>query len=632
MSRYNRAMYVKLLCCFSVLVAVTVHGDCIRLPSTVVPIYVNQFGYTTTAQKVAVAADPRTGYNAAVTYNIPTTMQVRRRGDNGLAFSGPTTAWSNGSVHTQSGDVVKWFDFSVLTTPGEYYVYDPTNNARSDIFSISNTVYDIVLRQAVRMFYYQRSGLAKTTTYTDAKWADGAAFLGTGQDTQARLVTDPTNAATARDVRGGWFDAGDYNKYTVFATYALADLLLAYLQYPTIWTDDYNIPESVNGIPDILDEAKWELDWLLRMQAATGNNSVLSKVSTATSVGTSPPSADTNAHYYGVASTSSTACAAGVMALGAVAFNQIGQTDYATTLTTAATDAWTWVQANLTTDYANTGFTTVNPDPGDAYGRSMCILQAAIYLYARTGTGSYKTYVENNYTNAHALLFPYWYGADKMDVATQHALLYYAVQAGVTAGVKTAIQNSKIASMTVGGNGDEMLTGVTSATDAYRAYVKDADYTWGSNRTKAHVGGLFVDQLRYNLDAPNATAYKNGGAGYLHYILGVNPNGLAYITNMYAYGCKRCANEMWHYWFNDGTVWDNALTSTNGPAPGYITGGPNPSPSGTGLPTPPLGQPLQKMYGDSNTGTPQNMWEFTEPGIYYQAAFIHLLAHFVANP
>jgi len=599
-------------------------------PATLFPVVVNQFGYTPTAQKVAVVRDPQTGFDAATDYTPPASLQVRRRSDTGLVMTVTPTAWNGGATHGQSGDKVWWVDMSALG-PGVYYLFDPSRNARSDFFAVSDTVYTTVLRQVLRMFYYQRSGFAKAAPYTDAKWADGAAFLGTNQDTQARSIADKTNPGTAKDVRGGWFDAGDYNRYTVWATWTLADLLLAYLQYPAVWTDDLNIPESGNGIPDLLDEVKWELEWLLKMQAATGNNSVLSKVSTDTSVGTSPPSADTNAHYWGAASTASTACTAGVFALGAIAFAQAGQTTYATTLTTAATNAWTWAQGNPSVTYDNAGFTTPSPEP-DTYGRSMCMLQAGIYLYARTGTGAYKTYVEANYTNAHALSFPYWYGSNPMDVATQHALLYYAAQPGVTAGVKTAIQNSKTASMTAGSNGDELLNAATNATDAYRSYVKDADYAWGSNRTKAHIGGLFLDQLRYSLDAPNATAYKNGAAGYLHYLLGVNPLAIVYLTNMNAYGATRSVDEIWHYWFNDGTDWDNAITSPKGPAPGYLAGGPNPNPSGTGLPTPPAGQPILKSFASFNTTEPVRSWEFTEPGIYYQSALIYLLAHFVANP
>src|SRR4030095_2249603 len=142
------------------------------LPTLSVPIYVNQFGYTTSMQKVAVAADPQTGYNAATSYTLPSTLQVRRKVDRGIAFTGSTTAWNSGAVHGQSGDVVRWFDFSALVAPGEYYIYDSSQNARSDFFVIADTAYETLLRQAVRTYYYQRSGLAKAAPYTDPKWAD----------------------------------------------------------------------------------------------------------------------------------------------------------------------------------------------------------------------------------------------------------------------------------------------------------------------------------------------------------------------------------------------------------------------------------------------------------------------------
>ena len=71
-------------------------------------------------------------------------------------------------------------------------------------------------------------------------------------------------------MRGGWFDAGDTNKYVTFASHPLHQLLSAYTQNPAVWTDDFNIPESNNGVPDLLDEIRFELDWFQRMQDNDG--------------------------------------------------------------------------------------------------------------------------------------------------------------------------------------------------------------------------------------------------------------------------------------------------------------------------------------------------------------------------
>ncbi|MCZ7669345.1 MAG: glycoside hydrolase family 9 protein [Chloroflexi bacterium] len=69
------------------------------------------------------------------------------------------------------------------------------------------------------------------------------------------------------DVSGGWYDAGDYGKYVNAGATAVSDLLWAYELFPQQFPDgQMNIPESGNGVPDLLDEARWELDWILKMQ------------------------------------------------------------------------------------------------------------------------------------------------------------------------------------------------------------------------------------------------------------------------------------------------------------------------------------------------------------------------------
>ena len=74
-----------------------------------------------------------------------------------------------------------------------------------------------------------------------------------------------------KDLRGGWYDAGDFNKYTTWTARYIIVLLHAFEEHPQAFSDDYGIPESGNGIPDILDEVKWGLDWLVRMQNADGS-------------------------------------------------------------------------------------------------------------------------------------------------------------------------------------------------------------------------------------------------------------------------------------------------------------------------------------------------------------------------
>ena len=146
---------------------------------------------------------------------------------------------------------------------------------------------------------------------------------------------------------------------------------------------------------------------------------------------------------------------------------------------------------------------------------------------------------------------------------------------------------------------------------------------------------MLASMNMYSLDALNATNYNNAAAGYIHYLHGINPIAITYLSNMSNYGAENSVNEFYHGWFTDGsTLWDRVGVSTYGPAPGFIPGGANPSysPDGSYIGpaiSPPQNQPIQKSFKDWNTGWPQNSWEITENAIYTQASYIRLLAQFM---
>ena len=228
------------------------------IPTTITQfIKIDQFGYKTTDQKIAVISDPQIGYNSALSFSPGATYQIRNWTTDAVVFSGSTTSWNGGATQSQSGDIVFWFDFSSVVTPGSYYVYGSANaNSNNDI---NDCVYNDVLKVAMRMFYYQRCGFAKSYPFVDTGYVDGASHLGTQQDLDCRLYSSPT-VGTSKNLSGGWYDAGDYNKYVNFTWGTMLDMLLAYEEKPSVWADNYIIPESGNGIPDILDETKF--NWI----------------------------------------------------------------------------------------------------------------------------------------------------------------------------------------------------------------------------------------------------------------------------------------------------------------------------------------------------------------------------------
>ena len=142
-----------------------------------------------------------------------------------------------------------------------------------------------------------------------------------------------------------------------------------------------------------------------------------------------------------------------------------------------------------------------------------------------------------------------------------------------------------------------------------------------------------------HLNDANKQTYRDIAEGMIHYIHGVNPQNKVYLSNMDAFGSENSVNEFYHTWYADGTAWDNAKTSSKGPAPGYLVGGPNywyvAESGGFSDITPPAGQPHQKAYKDWNTGWDgtRNVasYSITENGIYYQANYINALARIMDN-
>ncbi len=617
-------------------------------------IVVDQFGYLPNAQKIAVIRDPQTGYDADKTHTPGATLALVNIVTGETVLSGTPTAWNDGATDTSSGDKAWWFDFSSVTTAGTYAVVDTEKNIRSPSFKIAADVYKPVLKEAFRTFFYQRAGQVKATPYAETQWADGASHIAAGQDTQARLYNEKGNAATEKDLSGGWYDAGDYNKYTSWAADYVITLLHAYIENPSAWEGDFNIPESTNQIPDILDEVKWGLDWLIKMQNATGDNSVLSIVglshSKADNSHASPPSSAAGGSYYGSASTNATLSTAAAFALASKVFKDADINEwsaYADDLKIRAENAWAWAVEHPDVRFYNNDDSRQPGSAGlgagqqetDDKGRAIKKRVAAIYLYAATGGSTYKSHIEADYANADLKTF-----ADSFREFENTALLYYAnldgISPSVSTNIKTWFENAL--------NSADNWNAMTDERDPYLAFINV--YTWGSNSTKSAKGSMFMDIGEYGIPNFNTTDAKNHALTYLNYLHGVNPQGMVYLSNMYALGVHSSVNEFYHSWFSyNSNVWDRVGTSTYGPAPGFVVGGPNPSYSwdtsrcgpatGTSsdplckstIPTPPYGQPAQKSYRDFNDTWPLNSWEVTENSNGYQSNYLRLLSKFV-NP
>lgn len=142
--------------------------------------------------------------------------------------------------------------FSAVTTPGSYYI--ETGGVRSPVFMIDNNVYKGSADFCLRYMRQQRSGFnpfLKDSCHTH----DGYTLYG------------PMPDSTHVDVSGGWHDASDYLQYATTSANATYHLLMAYRDFPSVFADEKmaNGLDGKNNVPDILDEAHWGIDWLLKM-------------------------------------------------------------------------------------------------------------------------------------------------------------------------------------------------------------------------------------------------------------------------------------------------------------------------------------------------------------------------------
>jgi hypothetical protein len=376
-------------------------------------------------------------------------------------------------------------------------------------------------------------------------------------------------------------------------------------------------------VPDLLDEIRWELDWLQRMQYQDG--SVALKVGEIKDNRAAPPSGDEAPRFYVPACSSGTIAAAGMFAHGAYVFGKIpALSQSAAALRTRAVAAWRNYQASPKQTACDTGVVHSGRADWNEADQNAEAVVTAVYLYALTGEAPYGDFVKAHYRETKPYFDSGW---SRYNSQQGEALLFYTSLPEADPAVKKALLADKLADMNSGNH----IYGFVPDDDLYRAYLHDQQYHWGSNQPRANYGNTNVDALIYEPSlSHDAATYRTRALELLHYFHGVNPFAMVYLTNMYDYGATRSVNQIYHMWFAHGTRWGDALESECGPPPGYLPGGPNAS-AAQWVPksiAPPTGQPPQKSYKDWNAVWPDSSWVVSEPAIYYQAAYVRLLSYF----
>ncbi len=449
-------------------------------------VNLNQIGYKPDSVKTFVSVYKQETSFSIVDFNTNETVYTGTLPDDYMSSRG-------------AGCSVYHGDFSDFTTPGTYYVHlDVAGDSYP--FTIAEDVYDDVYASTLKMLYLQRCGCE-----LDAKYAEAFAH-------PACHTAEATIFGTSEtiDVSGGWHDAGDYGRYIVAGAKTVQDLLLAY-EGASVDSDDIGIPESGNGIPDVLDEARYELDWMLKMQAQNGG--VYHKVTCAVFPETVMPQDETAELIVCPISTTATGDFAAVMAKASVVYRDI-DASFADTCLAAAKNAYDYLKKNAAGD--QTGFLNPSEITTGEYpdaNNTDEFFWASIELYNATGEDAYLKQAKKLYT-ADLPLALGW-----ADVAGYGVFAYLNSDSSL----QTDSDFSKLLKESLLTQADANIE--LANKDGYFSSL-ERTYPWGSNMTIANNGMIYDMAYRVSGDEK----YLQMENYQSDYLLGMNSLGYCFVT------------------------------------------------------------------------------------------------------
>ena len=542
------------------------------------PVKVNQLGFAPGEPKRAIVS----GFGEELRADDGTAFAVKDAATGKTAYSGKLKLVADDDAQI-SGERVLSADFSALKTPGRYVV-SVAGVGDSVPFAVAPGLYEPLVRDTARYFYYQRSGMALDAAHA-GKFVRG---IGHPQDKALAFKSAPDGAT--RDVSGGWYDAGDYGKYVSMCAPAVSDLMWAYELFPGEFKDGaLGIPESGNGKPDLLDEIHYELAWVLKMQDAESGGFYQKVWPNNANV---TPDKDPQPRYIydkvgdtgNVRPTASTANAAAILARASVLYKLVDPA-FAARCLASAEKGWAYLTAHPDNIVA-TGMTGADTDDSDN-----CVW-AAGELFRATNKPVY-----GDYFAAHIKAHPQkWddlsatgYGEDM----SRLGCLAYMKSANPAPQTAAWIR-AKYAAWR---QGQEALY----AKYPWTNMIQPGGYFWGSNCTALESIVLLAagDAVIAGDNKPPVREAR----GLMNYLLGENPLRFSYISG---YG----ENSVKHIY---SCNWTNA--GYGGSPKGYMPGGPNKFDAGI------YSRFAAKCYRDVDTD-----WVSNENAIYYNSPLVFTAA------
>lgn len=539
-------------------------------PVEINPVKLDQIGYRPDDQKLAIFSDLA---------KDDTTFTVVDTKSGETVFEGGMTE-PDYSMAANEMDTIG--DFSEVKDEGTYKIVTSAG-VESYEFTIADNVYDDVYKSIVQMLYLQRCG-------TELDSGIAGDFAHAACHTDMATIYGTSNKI---DVSGGWHDAGDYGRYVVPGAKAAADLLLSYdrLNADKIQdTDNLGIPESGNGVSDLLDEAIYELDWMLKMQDSSGG--VYHKVTCANFPDTVLAVDETAELIVCPISNTATGDFAAVMALAGRILDRDGEGEYkdrAATYLEASKKAWEYLTANV----GNKGFKNPDDIVTGEYPDGNCIDElfwASAELYKVTGDSKYKDAMTENVDKTNATsglgwtnvgLFGCYSALTNETLKKEDSSLYSTIETYFNKSVDEAVRNI--------------------SKNEYKIN-KLVDFEWGSNMSIANTGIMFMMANDINSNSE----YVDYAKQHMHYLFGANATGYCFVT-----GYGTMTPEHPHH--RPSEVLEKAM-------PGMLVGGPDSAMEDPYAKAVFLNVPAARRYADNAQSYSTN-----EVTIYWNSPLIYLM-------
>ncbi|NYE63756.1 endoglucanase [Duganella sp. 1224] len=489
-------------------------------------IKLNQLGFLPGADKVAVVPD-----GAARDFSIV------RAGTNTVVQTGPLSPPASAP---DSGDTVRQAHFTDLRTPGRYQLR-VSGLPDSPPFEISPGAYDALNAAALKAYYFNRAGIALDAAHAGI-YARAAGHPDTHVLIHASAASPSRPAGSAIASPKGWYDAGDYNKYIVNSGISTYTLLAAFEDFPAWFqAQKLNIPESGNGMPDILNEARWNLDWMLTMQDPA-DGGVYHKLTNLRFDGMVMPAQATQPRYVVQKTTAAALDFAAVMAAASRIYSPYDQVLSARMLT-AAKQAWQWAQAHPRDYYRQPADVATGEYGDNDVSDEQAWAAAELYITTRD-----DSYYQALHAPQLAATVPSW-----GDVRGLAWLSLARHRKGLTAAADQALIASRV---------DSLARQLAAAwqESPYGITLRKADYVWGSNAVVMNQAMWLLHAYRLN----GTRAYLDAAQSGLDYVLGRNALELSFVTG---YGTRAPRHPHHRPSEADGI---------EAPVPGWLVGGPQP--------------------------------------------------------